>query len=86
VGASRHYGGGMSTPRNWLPSDVARCKGVQSDGQWRDGCEDCLRRTAPPIDPERVLMMSPPAIVVFECEARIKPRETTNRQPAADAR
>jgi hypothetical protein len=86
VGASRHYGGGMSAARNWLPSDVARCQGVQSDGLWRDGCEDCLRRTAPPIDPERVWMMAPPVIVVFECEARIEPRETTNRQPAADTR
>jgi hypothetical protein len=64
----------MSTVRNWLPSDVARCPGYEPDpGDLREGCEDCLRRTAPPADPERVLMMSPPVIVVFECEARIPP-------------
>ena len=56
-----------------LPADVDRCPGDQADGQWRDGCEDCLRRTSPPADPERVWRMTPPAIVVFECEARIAP-------------
>lgn len=30
-----------------LPADVARCHGVNVDGQWREGCEDCLRRTSP---------------------------------------
>lgn len=60
-----------------LPADVARCPGVgyaEDDGfEWREGCDDCLRRTSPPADPERVLMMAPPTIVVFECEARIAP-------------
>jgi hypothetical protein len=74
----------MSTSRNWLPNDVGRCNGVQYDGQWREGCDDCLRRTAPRT--ERVWMIEPPVIVVFECESRIAPRETTNRQPAPDGR
>ena len=31
-----------------LPFDIARCPGVGSDAEgWRDGCETCLRRTAP---------------------------------------
>ena len=29
-----------------LPYDTARCAGVQYDGEWREGCEDCLRRTS----------------------------------------
>ena len=55
-----------------LPSDVARCAGVEEDG-WREGCEDCLRRTSPAADQERVVWMAPPMLVVFECEARIEP-------------
>ena len=61
--------------RNTLPNDVARCYGVGSeeDGQWtwREGCERCLRRTAP--QPEIVRWMEPPAIVAFECESLIEP-------------
>lgn len=54
-----------------LPYDVARCNGVRIDGEWREGCEDCLRRTAP--RPSTFYAdMQPPAIVVFECEARIE--------------
>jgi hypothetical protein len=56
-----------------LPADVARCPGYMADGEWRDGCEDCLRRTSPPADPDLVLMMQPPPIIVGECEARIAP-------------
>lgn len=56
-----------------LPADVARCHGYGSDGDWREGCEDCLRRTSPPVDPERVWRMTPPAIIVFECEYLIEP-------------
>ena len=56
-----------------LPDDVHRCAGVQHDGDWREGCQDCLRRTSPPGDPERVWMMAPPTLVVFECESRIPP-------------
>ena len=58
-----------------LPADVARCHGYGSDGDWREGCDDCLRRTSPPVDPERVWRMTPPAIIVFECEYRIAPEE-----------
>lgn len=56
-----------------LPYDIARCAGVQYDGDWREGCEDCLRRTSPggPMSP----WIEAPVIVVFECEYRIGPRE-----------
>ena len=58
--------------RHTLPADVARCVGSGSDADgWRDGCDDCLRRLAPPVDPERVLRMSPPAVVAFWCEGHI---------------
>ena len=57
-----------------LPYDTARCAGVQYDGDWREGCEDCLRRTSPG-DPDRQVWMAPPLLVVFECEYRIGPRE-----------
>jgi hypothetical protein len=56
-----------------LPADVARCPGYSAEGQWREGCDDCKRRTSPPVNHDRVLMMAPPSIVVFECEARIPP-------------
>lgn len=49
-------------------NDVFRCNGVQIDGEWREGCETCLRRTTPPRDPDRAVMMEPPRIIVFECE------------------
>jgi len=59
-----------------LPNDVARCDGSgyqESDGwDWREGCETCLRRTAPRGD--RVQMIAPPAIIAFECEYLIEPR------------
>lgn len=57
-----------------LPADVARCPGSQPDpGDFREGCADCLRRTSPPANPERVLWMAPPPIIAFECEYRIAP-------------
>jgi hypothetical protein len=48
--------------------------GEQEDGEWhwREGCDDCARRTSP--GPRT---LTPPPIVVFECEARLT---------AADAR
>lgn len=59
-----------------LPTDVARCPGSQPDpGDFREGCEDCLRRTSPPANPERVVMMAPPPIITFECEYRIAPED-----------
>ena len=57
-----------------LPYDTARCAGVQYDGEWREGCEDCLRRTSPG-DPDRQAWIEAPLLVVFECEYRIWPRD-----------
>ena len=55
-----------------LPNDKERCPGVGSDAEgWREGCDDCLRRTA--ARPDYVWMMTPPAVIVFECESRIAP-------------
>lgn len=58
-----------------LPNDIARCAGIGSeeDGEyhWREGCDDCLRRTSPPSDSMNAWMMSPPEIIAFECEFRI---------------
>jgi hypothetical protein len=53
-----------------LPNDIARCDGYFAEG-WREGCETCLRRTAP--RPELVTMISPPPIIAFECEYLIEP-------------
>jgi hypothetical protein len=59
----------------FLTNDIGRCAGVSSteDGvtYWREGCEDCLRRTAPRngIGP----FIAPPAVIAFECEHRIGP-------------
>ncbi|MFY7914556.1 MAG: hypothetical protein ACOVPA_07785 [Rubrivivax sp.] len=40
---------------------------------WRDGCEDCLRRTSPPANPHWQPWISPPAILVFFCPHYIEP-------------
>ena len=57
----------------FLPDDIARCDGVGSDAEgWREGCDDCLRRLAPPNDPRRVVVMEPPAIIAFWCEYHIE--------------
>ena len=53
-----------------LPNDVARCNG----SGW-DECDDCLRRTSKPSG-DRVVMMSPPDIIAFECEFYITPNVT----------
>lgn len=65
-----------------LPADIARCPGVGFDEpdapggiDWREGCEDCLRRTAPPHNHESGLRMIPPPIITFACEYRIAPQE-----------
>ena len=58
-----------------LPNDIARCDGDwYDDGEhsdWREGCETCLRRTAP--RPEYFTMIAPPLIIAFECEYLIEP-------------
>lgn len=69
-------GAAMTTPS--LPYHVPRCRGVgyEEDGtiDWREGCENCLRRTAPPHpDPSRRLWISPPPIIAFFCEHLIEP-------------
>lgn len=56
-----------------LPNDVARCAGVGSESEgWREGCEDCLRRTSH-ADGDRVVNMAPPPIIAFWCEYRVEP-------------
>ena len=55
-----------------LPNDYSRCTGGGSDAEgWRDGCEDCLRRTAK--SGEWSSYSEPPAIIAFECENIIRP-------------
>lgn len=55
-----------------LPNDVARCPGYEADGEWREGCDDCLRRTDRSTFPLQS-WIAPPPIIVFECEWRIEP-------------
>jgi hypothetical protein len=63
----------MSVP--YLPADIASCQGDGSleDGEqhWREGCKDCLRRTAPG---GREPLALPP-IIAFECAYRFAPGE-----------
>lgn len=67
-----------------LPADIARCPGVGFDDpdapggiDWREGCDDCQRRTSTPSNPDRVVMMAPPQIIAFWCEHHIPPQERT---------
>lgn len=56
-----------------LSADIARCRGVGDDAEgWREGCEDCLRRTAPSDHPQQS-WIEPPVIITFECEFWIPP-------------
>lgn len=56
--------------RRTLGNDIARCDGVGSDAEgWREGCEDCLRRTAPRHG--GYIMTSPPPIIALWCEMHI---------------
>ena len=59
-----------------LPNDIARCAGVgdEKDG-FREGCEDCARRTDKTPGGESWQVI-PPVIIVFECEFRIPPAPT----------
>jgi hypothetical protein len=56
---------------NTLPDDIARCTGAGLEGEMREECETCLRRTEPRIG--EVQWMLPPPIVAFECEYLIEP-------------
>jgi hypothetical protein len=64
-----------------FPADVARCVGVGSfeDGQqhWREGCDDCLRRTATGYWG----WIDPPLVIAFECERRIPPGDLPSALP-----
>ena len=66
----------MSERAPTLPADVARCQGVgheEDDGwNWREGCQDCLRRTDRSTFPLQA-WMAPPKVIAFECEFRIEP-------------
>jgi hypothetical protein len=55
-----------------LSYDIARCPGYEAEGLLREGCADCLRRTAPG-NPEGQAYLEPPRFVVFECFLRIAP-------------
>ena len=73
---------------NWLDSrlSIARCPGVPNEPDeptgWREGCETCMRRTAPG-SPHRQAWMEPPAIIAFWCEYLIEPggHETLPPEP-----
>ena len=54
-----------------LLDDVARCAGVGEEGEWREGCENCARRLAP-VSGNYSVNMTPPQIIVFECEFLIE--------------
>lgn len=56
-----------------LPNDVARCAGVGRDEEdWREGCDDCLRRTAgSDSEHPQWYWYVTPAIIAFECELRL---------------
>ncbi len=55
-----------------LPNDVARCPGVSDEEGWREGCEDCMRRTTEPTG-DMTWWMQPPSVIVFTCEYWIDP-------------
>ena len=65
---------------NKLNMDFARCRGVgyarEDDPrviEWREGCEDCLRR----IVPSTIIrsQIEPPEIIAIECEYYISPED-----------
>lgn len=61
--------------------DIARCQGVGSENEgWREGCETCLRRTAPG-SPHRQAWMEPPAIIAFRGEYLIEPEGHETLRP-----
>lgn len=58
-----------------LLNDIARCDGYYiveiHKRYWREGCETCLRRTAP--RPDMCVMMAPPSSIGSECPYLITP-------------
>lgn len=56
----------MTDKKFTLPNDIARCSGVGEDGNWRECCENCLRRIVPPGD--CAVFMEPPVVIAFWCE------------------
>ncbi len=58
-----------------LLSAIARCPGYEADGVWREGCEDCQRRTDRSVPLQA--WMEPPPIIVFECEFRMTVERTS---------
>lgn len=48
-----------------LPADIARCAGARLGDGWLSDCKTCARRTSPPPNPNRVLMMEPPEDVLW---------------------
>lgn len=57
-----------------LLNDIARCAGVGNDEEgWREGCQDCMRRTSAG-GGTYTPMMTPPPIIAFWCEYRIDPK------------
>ena len=61
-----------------LSALYARCQGVNFDGDWREGCETCLRRTSAAVG-ENQTWIEPPPIVVFDCEYLIEPSDVEAR-------
>ena len=75
----------VQKPETTLPNDVARCAGVGDDEDgWREGCDDCARRTAESTSDVSAWMM-PPAIIAFWCEFRIAPNVKVTGAPPTDA-
>lgn len=68
-GPAEHSAGRPADQRGLLPAHVERCAGYMADGELREGCDDCRRRTDAPNEQQTHMM--PPALVVFECHARI---------------
>ena len=52
-----------------MTDDTARCPGSGSEGEWREGCEDCAHRLAP--RPDTATWIEPPPIIAFWCEYHI---------------
>jgi hypothetical protein len=65
-----------------IPAHIRRCPGDGSfeDGEWhwREGCDDCLRRAAT----GHLGWITPPPIIVFECERRIGPGDLPSASPS----